>query len=94
MEFPSHRAHKKVSKAIFGSDYSYLHHWIDEPVKQFGPRHREYRHGPSDILRTLLRDGFEPALVHTGHIIQDLVCTEANELFRSLGVKTKKKKKR
>ena len=45
---PSIKTHCYISKSRTGNPFKELHEWIDEPQKEKGKQHRDYRHTLND----------------------------------------------
>jgi hypothetical protein len=44
---PNHEEHCEESLRRYGTTFSELHKWMDEPSSILGPKHRKYRHDPN-----------------------------------------------
>jgi hypothetical protein len=47
---PSHKVHRLIDRIFLGEEFPDVHHWIDEPYKYLGRKHRILRHTPIEII--------------------------------------------
>lgn len=94
---PSHDVHKKITKALTGKEYAWVHKMLDVGVKQLGPHHRKHTHTQEMCGLILLMSGGDlGALVAAeSHILADREFTRSKRfLTKLLGGKKNYKRKR
>jgi len=64
--------HCAISKQKFGSDYSYVHKWLDAYARIYGEDHRKFRHNTEGIESVLNQWGKTAAEAAKLHILQDI----------------------
>lgn len=95
---PSHEEHRKITRALTGKDYDWIHKLMDHAVSYLGPRHRIVGHDPETVALAFVLSGGDlgAAIAAEAHILVDKQDTFIKKLVREVlsGKKTNKRRRR